>query len=179
MTRKINKTKNISDIIKENKCLKEENKKLKAQVEKLEDVNKELLNRIKIIENKINTVTIREIMKSFENYIVLEVLGSIGSMRKNKIYTIKNLVNHKNKDIQQRFKDSRWYSKDELFELIEFYKEVGNDFIHNSDINKDVFLKAIDTEDQNEKDLLIYIADELEVFCQKYRKQFGRGPLHK
>jgi hypothetical protein len=139
-----------------------------------------LKNQIEKIENEVDTlkkifmqIDIREIFTSLEQHIVLDVMKSKNQMKLQKIYTIEKMkptIEFKN--------NKKWNNNEseEIFDLILYYKEVGNKIFHNN--NKDVIIEYL-TSDDNDEELIKKTMNFLENYCKESKKTFGKSPFFK
>lgn len=156
--------------------LEKENEVFSQRVGQLEQSLKKITTDLTSVKTNVASLTLREVMRSLENYCVLEVLGSKTQMKNRKIYSFGQLKNCTDTDVQAQFKGWNKLTENDINTLT-YFKEVGDAFAHKCSVTKkeDLFLpKAEDDEDQQTKIKLLTL---LEGYCNNAKKPFGVGPL--
>lgn len=131
------------------------------------------------LDQGLEFVSFRSLMIVFEQYVILEVLGSINDIRKYGIYTLKELVKSSDEEVQQLLNCSRWANHSELFETLEYYKQTNDQPIHKSEFTKGSLERiiALHADNESERSRLLKILQELYRFSETHGKQFGTSPF--
>lgn len=128
----------------------------------------------------LHCLSVEDIMRTFELYIVVEILGSKKDIRRYSIYSVKDIINSSSQDVQRKYEKSRWYGRDDIFSLVKYFKNCSRMLVHSegvnyTDIGKKDLIAAVQKHelDQIEQDIIILIANELESFCKAHGQKYG------
>lgn len=158
---------------KENNNLKDMIVKLQEGHKSLQDDHKSLKGRFEESVARGNMIDLREAMRSLENYIAMEILGSKTKMRKAGLYTLRQL--------QQSSEAGKIPLSEKECEWLNYFKE-GDNYTHHYHLPaKQALEEAAKEADDNEEDrqAKASLFQRLEKYCATNGVEFGVGPLYK
>jgi regulator of replication initiation timing len=162
--------KSVDELQEENRKLKQENADLKQRIAVLEE-------KVVRLETTLCNIDVREAIRSLENYIVLDVLGSKTQMVNRNIYTISDLKK------TEEYQKSKWHQQKEnkIFNLINYFKKSGDIVIHNGELKSNQEELAAhmrehisDLGDEEYESVVEEMVLLLSTYCETYKKPFGR-----
>lgn len=161
--------------------IKSKEEKIETRDDWIETRDDRIKSRDKELEKweaKFSAIAWREIMKVLEEYIVLDVLGSASSIRKYKVYNLRQMRESDDKIVQDKFEESKWSDDKDLLDAIEHYTHVGDMVINDHNSSVYMLRKSIlDCKEDNT--LLNKVIELLEEFRKTYNKPFGQTPFLK
>jgi len=154
----------------ENIALKNLNATLEEQVSTLVKEVNELKLSVTALKGAVESISLREAIRVFEHYVAIDIIGSKSAVKKEKIYTLKQLHKQYKPELLKKV------TEEEVATAL-YLKEGGGNIVHKMIPPRNQMLEILDNLEEPDQTAAKSMIKKLAKYCEDSNVAFGVDPL--